>query len=92
MTGRGVKRSVNVLLQCEWGSCTYVASKMEEFCAHVSDHLEAQHLGTGEENMDCEGKICRCRGPLILSALEMVALYFAANKWNYFYKESFALR
>lgn len=60
MTGRGVKRSVNVLLQCEWGSCTYVASKMEEFCAHVSDHLGAQQLGTGEEHMDCEGK------PLIL--------------------------
>lgn len=58
MTGRGVKRSVNVLLQCEWGSCTYVASKMEEFCAHVSDHLGAQQLGTGEEHMDCEDEFC----------------------------------
>ncbi|XP_056400822.1 histone H4 transcription factor isoform X3 [Hyla sarda] len=58
MTGRGVKRIVNVLLQCEWGSCTYVSSKMEEFCAHLSDHLGAQQLRAGEENMDCEDEFC----------------------------------
>lgn len=45
-----------LVLQCEWDVCTYVASKMEEFCEHVSQHLQ-QHLpGKQEDEMDPLGK------------------------------------
>ncbi|XP_054079028.1 histone H4 transcription factor isoform X2 [Rissa tridactyla] len=41
-----------LVLQCEWQVCTYVASKMEEFCEHVAQHLQ-QHLpGEERDEMD----------------------------------------
>ncbi|NXG60368.1 HINFP factor, partial [Hemiprocne comata] len=41
-----------LVLQCEWEVCTYVASKMEEFCEHVAQHLQ-QHLpGEQQDEMD----------------------------------------
>ena len=44
------------MLQCEWEACTYVASKMEEFCEHVAQHLQ-QHLpGDHRDEMDPLGK------------------------------------
>lgn len=45
-----------LVLQCEWDVCTYVASKMEEFCEHVAQHLQ-QHLpGEHRDEMDPLGK------------------------------------
>lgn len=45
-----------LVLQCEWQVCTYVASKMEEFCEHVAQHLQ-QHLpGEERDEMDPLGK------------------------------------
>lgn len=45
-----------LVLQCEWEACTYVASKMEEFCEHVAQHLQ-QHLpGEHRDEMDPLGK------------------------------------
>ncbi|XP_042333366.1 histone H4 transcription factor isoform X1 [Sceloporus undulatus] len=38
----------SLVLQCEWEMCSFVASKMEEFCEHVSKHLK-QHLHGREE-------------------------------------------
>ncbi|XP_077161938.1 histone H4 transcription factor isoform X3 [Paroedura picta] len=41
----------SLVLQCEWDMCTFVVSKMEEFCEHVSKHLQ-QHLHGKEEDED----------------------------------------
>ncbi|NWS01665.1 HINFP factor, partial [Motacilla alba] len=41
-----------VVLQCEWQQCSFVASGMEEFCAHVAQHLQ-QHL-PGEQRGDMD--------------------------------------
>lgn len=48
-----------LVLQCEWEICSFVASKMEEFCEHVSKHLQ-QHLGDKDEDdeVDSLGKGC----------------------------------
>ncbi|KFO99803.1 Histone H4 transcription factor, partial [Calypte anna] len=44
--------SEGLVLQCEWELCSYVASGMEEFCQHVSRHLQ-QHLpGEPRDEMD----------------------------------------
>lgn len=40
-----------LVLQCEWEMCSFVASKMEEFCEHVSNHLQ-QHLRGKEDDDD----------------------------------------
>ncbi|KAM6998724.1 histone H4 transcription factor [Passerculus sandwichensis] len=43
-----------VVLQCEWQQCSFVASGMEEFCAHVAQHLQ-QHLpGSGGPSADMD--------------------------------------
>uniref|UniRef100_A0A8C5N4W5 Histone H4 transcription factor n=1 Tax=Leptobrachium leishanense TaxID=445787 RepID=A0A8C5N4W5_9ANUR len=55
---KGVKRTATLTLQCEWGSCTYVCSKMEEFCSHVSDHLRTPQLPKEEEDLDCDDDFC----------------------------------
>lgn len=45
-----------LVLQCEWEVCAYVASKMEEFCEHVAQHLQ-QHLpGEQRDEVDPLGK------------------------------------
>ncbi|XP_039352465.1 histone H4 transcription factor [Mauremys reevesii] len=41
-----------LVLQCEWEMCTYVASKMEEFCDHVSEHLQLHLRGEHRDEMN----------------------------------------
>ncbi|KAM9219905.1 histone H4 transcription factor isoform 3-T3 [Dugong dugon] len=48
-----VPRKENLGLQCEWGSCSFVCSAMEEFCEHVTQHLQ-QHLHGSEEEEEEE--------------------------------------
>lgn len=48
-----VARKENLELQCEWGACSFVCWAVEEFCEHITQHLQ-QHLpasrsGSGEE-------------------------------------------
>ncbi|XP_066495450.1 histone H4 transcription factor isoform X1 [Tiliqua scincoides] len=38
-----------LVLQCEWEMCSFVSSKMEDFCEHVSKHLQ-QHLHGKDED------------------------------------------
>ncbi|XP_074833111.1 histone H4 transcription factor isoform X4 [Carettochelys insculpta] len=40
-----------LVLQCEWAMCTYVASKMEEFCDHVSEHLQLHLRGERRDDV-----------------------------------------
>ncbi|NXY87244.1 HINFP factor, partial [Alcedo cyanopectus] len=47
-----------LVLQCEWDSCAFVASKMEEFCEHVAQHLQ-QHLpGEQRDEVDPLARLC----------------------------------
>ncbi|NXV64188.1 HINFP factor, partial [Molothrus ater] len=47
-----------VVLQCEWQQCSFVASDMEEFCAHVAQHLQ-QHLpGSGGQGAEMDPLVC----------------------------------
>ncbi|NXX92367.1 HINFP factor, partial [Centropus bengalensis] len=41
-----------LVLQCEWGLCSFVASDMEEFCAHVAQHLQQLLPGEHQEELD----------------------------------------
>ncbi|XP_030320757.1 histone H4 transcription factor isoform X3 [Calypte anna] len=50
--------SEGLVLQCEWELCSYVASGMEEFCQHVSRHLQ-QHL-PGEPRDEMDPLDCDC--------------------------------
>ena len=57
-----VPRKENLGLQCEWGSCSFVCSAMEEFCEHVTQHLR-QHLhGSGEEEDEEEDPLGKGAG------------------------------
>ncbi|XP_036602279.1 histone H4 transcription factor isoform X1 [Trichosurus vulpecula] len=47
-----VPRREALVLQCEWGSCTLVASTVEEFCEHVTQHLQQHLQGPEEEDED----------------------------------------
>ncbi|XP_077312944.1 histone H4 transcription factor [Lithobates pipiens] len=59
MAGKGVKRAnCLLLLQCEWDSCSYVCSRMEELCSHVSDHLRLQQITSVGEHVTCEDEFC----------------------------------
>nr|XP_033774951.1 histone H4 transcription factor isoform X3 [Geotrypetes seraphini] len=50
--GKVNKREI-LVLQCEWGSCDYVSSTMEDFCKHVSSEHLQQHLeGDDEEELN----------------------------------------
>ncbi|GAB1294114.1 Histone H4 transcription factor [Apodemus speciosus] len=44
-----VPRKENLGLQCEWGSCSFVCSAMEEFFDHVTQHLQQHMHGSKEE-------------------------------------------
>ncbi|XP_039722579.1 histone H4 transcription factor isoform X4 [Pteropus medius] len=48
-----VPRKENLGLQCEWGSCSFVCSAMEEFCEHVTQHLQ-KYLHSSEEEEEEE--------------------------------------
>ncbi|KAG8434575.1 hypothetical protein GDO86_012809 [Hymenochirus boettgeri] len=54
MADRGSKRCVTVDLQCEWGSCTHVSPRMEDFCSHMSEHLRLYQQQSREEAMEYE--------------------------------------
>ncbi|XP_040181437.1 histone H4 transcription factor [Rana temporaria] len=59
MAGKGVKRAnCLLLLQCEWDSCSYVCSRMEELCSHVSDHLRLQQMAVPGNIVTCEDEFC----------------------------------
>uniref|UniRef100_A0A8C5L1B5 C2H2-type domain-containing protein n=1 Tax=Jaculus jaculus TaxID=51337 RepID=A0A8C5L1B5_JACJA len=45
-----VPRKENLWLQCEWGSCSFVCSTMEEFFQHVTQHLQQHMHGPREED------------------------------------------
>lgn len=49
-----VPRKENLGLQCEWGSCSFVCSAMEEFCEHVTQHLQKHLHSSGEEEEEEE--------------------------------------
>uniref|UniRef100_A0A8C5LBU2 Histone H4 transcription factor n=1 Tax=Jaculus jaculus TaxID=51337 RepID=A0A8C5LBU2_JACJA len=40
----------NLWLQCEWGSCSFVCSAMEEFFQHVTQHVQQHMHGPREED------------------------------------------
>lgn len=46
--GKGPRKE-NLGLQCEWGSCSFVCSAMEEFFKHVTQHLQEHVHGSKEE-------------------------------------------
>ncbi|KAF6103618.1 histone H4 transcription factor [Phyllostomus discolor] len=48
-----VPRKEKLGLQCEWGSCSFVCSAMEEFCEHVTQHLQ-KYLHNSEEEEEEE--------------------------------------
>ncbi|XP_054448373.1 histone H4 transcription factor [Pteronotus mesoamericanus] len=48
-----VPRKEKLGLQCEWGSCSFVCSAMEEFCEHVTQHLQ-KYLHSSEEEEEEE--------------------------------------
>eukprot|EP00079_Xenopus_tropicalis_P027632 XP_012821949.1 PREDICTED: histone H4 transcription factor isoform X1 [Xenopus tropicalis] len=58
MADKSAKRNVSLVLQCEWGSCTHVSSRMEDFCTHVSEHLRQHQHEAREEAVDCEDEYC----------------------------------
>lgn len=45
-----VPRKEKLGLQCEWGSCSFVCSAMEEFFDHVTQHLQQHMHGSKEED------------------------------------------
>ncbi|XP_007882632.1 histone H4 transcription factor [Callorhinchus milii] len=48
--GKNMKYDSLVLL-CEWGSCRFTASRMEDFSNHIAEHLKA-HLQGEEEDIE----------------------------------------
>ncbi|NP_001086079.1 histone H4 transcription factor L homeolog [Xenopus laevis] len=58
MADKSTKRDISLVLQCEWGSCTHVSSRVEDFCTHVSEHLRQHQHETMEEAVDCEDEYC----------------------------------
>lgn len=57
-----VPRKEKLGLQCEWGSCSFVCSAMEEFCEHVTQHLQKYlHNSEEEEEEDPLGKGAKYR-------------------------------
>ncbi|KAM9299426.1 histone H4 transcription factor [Gastrophryne carolinensis] len=55
MSDKVIKRRAALFLQCAWDSCNYAFSTMEDFCSHVSDHLQAL---ASNEHLACEDDLC----------------------------------
>lgn len=60
-----VPRKENLGLQCEWGSCSFVCSAMEDFFEHVTEHLQ-QHMRGSKEEEEEEDPLGKGTGKLKL--------------------------
>ncbi|XP_012687030.1 histone H4 transcription factor-like isoform X2 [Clupea harengus] len=50
-----------IVVACEWGSCSYKGTRMEDLSEHMSQHLK-DHLGEGDAMEDLDDYPCLWRG------------------------------
>ncbi|KAL2085108.1 hypothetical protein ACEWY4_018428 [Coilia grayii] len=58
---RRAKDLSTMLVACEWGSCSYKGSRMEDLSEHMAQHLH-DHLGEGDAMEDLDDYPCLWRG------------------------------
>ncbi|XP_063063247.1 histone H4 transcription factor [Engraulis encrasicolus] len=50
-----------MVVSCEWGSCSYKGTRMEDLSEHMAEHLK-EHLGDGDTMEELDDYPCQWRG------------------------------